>query len=349
MPMHVEAQIAHDDHAQLYPNRHFKKRKMGKAIELDTTRYQFRPIPQSPSQLVCRQQPPRGKCLDNERYSIVRVLGMGAHACVLHARDEQTSRPVAIKIPMDVACTGQEERMLRRIQESGVEHVVRCLRSFTWNHRTCLVFEKLQGTVFHAIQKSSRRGKLLPHALIRVWLAQLLRAVAGLHRLRVIHRDIKPENLLVDSTGHLQVSDFGSAADCAQAWDPYVQSRVYRAPEVLDGAPYTTAIDVWSVGCVACELRTGEPIFPGTSIEDQRARIACLVGSRATPRMSAARTQLLHTLAPPGQDQHAGQELSELVLRMLHPDPGQRATAHELLDHPYFTSPVGKRIAAARA
>ena len=277
--------------------------------------------------------------MDNQRYTFARMLGKGAHAWVVHARDELTSHSVAIKVPMapdDAECSGGgEESILRRIQDGGVEHVVRFLRSFVWRERTCLVFEKLQATAFHALEKSTGRGQRLPPTLIRVWLAQLLRAVAGLHRLNVLHRDIKPENMLVDKSGNLKLADFGSAVDGAEAWALYVQSRFYRAPEVLDGAPYTGAIDVWSVGCVACELCTGEPIFPGTSSEDQRARIARLVGSRTHPRMSEARVQLRHTL------DSGDLTLSDLVARMLHPDPGRRATARELLMHPYFTLSAG--------
>lgn len=42
-----------------------------------------------------------------------------------------------------------------------------------------------------------------------------------------------------------------------------MQSRFYRSPEVLLGHPYTTAIDMWSLGCVAAELFLGLPLFPG--------------------------------------------------------------------------------------
>jgi serine/threonine protein kinase len=90
-------------------------------------------------------------------------------------------------------------------------------------------------------------------------------------------RDIKPHNLLVDPVRHvLKLCDFGSA----KAFVPgepnvaYICSRFYRAPELVFGATdYTTAIDVWSEGCVFAELLIGSPIFPGSSGVDQLVEI----------------------------------------------------------------------------
>lgn len=53
----------------------------------------------------------------------------------------------------------------------------------------------------------------------------------------------------------------------------YIQSRFYRAPEIIIGIPYTTAIDMWSFGCILIELYTGVPIFPGESEQEQLALI----------------------------------------------------------------------------
>ena len=58
----------------------------------------------------------------------------------------------------------------------------------------------------------------------------------------------------------------------------YIQSRFYRAPEVLLGLPYESAIDVWSFGCILAELYLGVPIFPGNSQYDQLRRIIEILG-----------------------------------------------------------------------
>lgn len=58
----------------------------------------------------------------------------------------------------------------------------------------------------------------------------------------------------------------------------YIQSRFYRSPEVLVGLPYTSAIDMWSLGCIAAELFLGLPLFPGSSEYNQITRIVEMIG-----------------------------------------------------------------------
>lgn len=76
---------------------------------------------------------------------------------------------------------------------------------------------------------------------------------------------MKPENILFESAnnGKIRVIDFGSSCFIYERVYTYIQSRYYRAPEVMLGIPYTTAIDMWSLGCMLAEMYTGIPIFPG--------------------------------------------------------------------------------------
>lgn len=99
----------------------------------------------------------------------------------------------------------------------------------------------------------------------------------------LLYRDIKPQNLLVDpSRMILKLCDFGSAKALIRG-EPnvaYICSRYYRAPELIFGATdYTTAIDVWSAGCVIAELLIGSPIFPGSSGVDQLVEIIKVLGT----------------------------------------------------------------------
>ena len=79
----------------------------------------------------------------------------------------------------------------------------------------------------------------------------------------IVHCDLKPENiLLMNKTTHrLKVIDLGSA--CSEKHFPfqYIQSRYYRAPEILLGISYDISIDLWSIGCIIYELMTGNPLF----------------------------------------------------------------------------------------
>ena len=123
----------------------------------------------------------------------------------------------------------------------------------------------------------------LPLLYVKLYLYQLSRALAHIHTLGICHRDIKPQNLLVHpQTQQLKLCDFGSAKTLVKG-EPnvsYICSRYYRAPELIFGSTdYTTAIDIWSQGCVGAELLLGQPLFPGDSGVDQLVEIIKVLGT----------------------------------------------------------------------
>lgn len=77
----------------------------------------------------------------------------------------------------------------------------------------------------------------------------------------------------------IKLIDFGSACFEGQTAHTYIQSRFYRSPEVLIGLPYDSAIDMWSLGCVAAELFLGLPILPGVHEHDQLNRICEMIST----------------------------------------------------------------------
>ena len=87
-----------------------------------------------------------------------------------------------------------------------------------------------------------------------------------MHSANVLHRDLKPSNLLMNANCDLKIGDFGLARTTSEQdfMTEYVVNRWYRAPELLlNCSEYTSAIDVWSVGCILGEIMTREPLFPG--------------------------------------------------------------------------------------
>jgi serine/threonine protein kinase len=105
--------------------------------------------------------------------------------------------------------------------------------------------------------------------------------VEGSRGLRsVLHCDLKPENILLRSLQKtsLAVIDFGSACLMEEEMYSYIQSRFYRAPEVLLGMPYNTAIDMWSLACILMEMHTGKPLFDGENEAEQIVKQVEILG-----------------------------------------------------------------------
>ncbi|KAK9812599.1 hypothetical protein WJX72_000301 [[Myrmecia] bisecta] len=118
---------------------------------------------------------------------------------------------------------------------------------------------------------------------VKCLMLQLLSGIAYLHDNWVLHRDLKTSNILYNNRGELKICDFGLARQYGSPLRPYtlnVVTQYYRAPELLLGATtYSTAIDIWSIGCIMAELLSKEVLFPGRSELDQLDRIWRVLGT----------------------------------------------------------------------
>jgi len=109
---------------------------------------------------------------------------------------------------------------------------------------------------------------------------QVLTALQYIHSMWLVHADLKPENILIKSYSRCEVKviDFGSSCFVDDSLTSYIQSRSYRAPEVMLGLPYDQKIDIWSLGCIIAELWTGYVLFQNDSVQSLLARIIGIVG-----------------------------------------------------------------------
>ncbi|KAM0683173.1 glycogen synthase kinase 3 [Mitosporidium daphniae] len=207
-----------------------------------------------------------------------------------------------------------------------------------------LVLEYLPETLFYLSQTLQKNRRIIPIEDLRIYMFQLIRALAYLHSRDICHRDIKPQNLLVDlSTKTLKLCDFGSAKLLIKG-EPnvsYICSRYYRAPELLLASTnYSYAVDLWSAGCVMAELILNIPIFPGTNDLDQMLQIIRVLGSPSQEDLDAMNSSQMSfkfsTILPA---QFSGDPLLvDFLSALLRYSPLKRISAVDALLHPFFES-----------
>ena len=127
--------------------------------------------------------------------------------------------------------------------------------------------------MYDLIKENNFEG--FPMDSVRKFAVQILHGLKYMKQLSIIHCDLKPENILVTDKdkNKIKIIDFGSSWFEDERIYTYIQSRFYRAPEIILGIQYTSAIDMWSFAWIVIELFIGFPIFPGESENDQLARI----------------------------------------------------------------------------
>ena len=154
-------------------------------------------------------------------------------------------------------------------------YTVRLTTHFMYRNHQCLVFEMLSLNLYELLKNTQFGGVSLN--LIRKFAKQVLKSLSFLARsdVDIIHCDLKPENILLrhPKKSGIKVIDFGSSCRSNKRMYSYIQSRFYRSPEVMLGLPYSTAIDMWSLGCILAEMHTGEPLFSGSDQFDQMQKI----------------------------------------------------------------------------
>ena len=215
------------------------------------------------------------------RYEVLKVIGKGSFGQVVKAYDHRISQHVALKMVRNEKRfhrQAQEEirilEHLKKQDKDNLMNIVHMLEHFTFRNHICITFELLSMNLYELIKKNKFQGFSLQ--LVRKFAHSILQCLDALYKNRIIHCDLKPENILLKQQGRsgIKVIDFGSSCYEHQRIYTYIQSRFYRAPEVILGAKYGMPIDMWSLGCILAELLTGYPLFPG---EDEGDQLACII------------------------------------------------------------------------
>ncbi|KAJ8441545.1 hypothetical protein Cgig2_026346 [Carnegiea gigantea] len=285
-------------------------------------------------------------------YMAERVVGTGSFGVVFQAKCLETGEQVAIKkVLQDKRYKNRELQIMRLLDHPNVVQLKNCFYSTTEKDEVYLnlVLDFVPETVYRVLKHFNRMSQHMPIIYVQLYAYQICRALNYIHNvIGVCHRDIKPQNLLVNPHTHqLKLCDFGSAKMLVPG-EPnisYICSRYYRAPELIFGATeYTTAIDMWSVGCVLAELLLGQPLFPGESGVDQLVEIIKILGTPTREEIKCMNPNYSEFKFPQIKahpwhkvfHKRMPAEAVDLVSRMLQYSPNLRCTALEACAHPFF-------------
>ncbi|KAF7487728.1 Serine/threonine-protein kinase PAK mbt [Sarcoptes scabiei] len=278
-------------------------------VEQKVTHEQFR----AALQMVVNPGDPR-EFLEN----FVKI-GEGSTGIVCIAFDKNQRIQVAVK-KMNLKKQQRRELLFNEVVIMRDHHhpnIVEMYNSYLVNDELWVVMEFLQGGALTDIVTCAR----MDEQQIATVCKQCLKALAYLHSQGVIHRDIKSDSILLASDGRVKLSDFGFCAQVSNELPKrksLVGTPYWMAPEVISRLPYGPEADIWSLGIMVIEMIDGEPPFFNEPPLQAMRRIR---------DMPLPKLKNFHKLSP---------NLVNFLERMLVRDPNKRASAMELLQHPFL-------------
>ncbi|CAK0897537.1 unnamed protein product [Prorocentrum cordatum] len=295
---------------------------------------------------------------------VIRQLGSGSYGTVHLCEDRNTGKQVAVKHVKKAPSHGKsmlrEIRLLARLRHDNLLHLLDLPAVSSANFEDIYLVLPYMPSDLHKVIHSKHQSLSDKH--VQVIITQILRALGHLHAAGVAHRDLKPANVLITHDCKVKICDFGLARGDmqldAEGDEPdqasgvlteYVVTRWYRAPEVmLLPKQYTSAVDVWSVGCILGEILMRKAMFPGKNHVDMVCKFAETLGKPTEEELDwlphdTDAYRFVKKVCPPS----AGVSLSALMpgsssacrglLRaLLRWHPQQRLTAAQAQEHEYL-------------
>lgn len=216
----------------------------------------------------------RGR-VDMSHFELLKVLGTGAYGKVFLVRKvgggddgmlyamKVLKKASIVQKKKTAEHTMTERQVLEAVRQSPF--LVTLYYAFQTDAKLHLILDYVSGgelfTHLYQREKFAERE-------VRIYIAEIILALEHLHKLGIIYRDIKLENILLDSQGHVVLTDFGLSKEFlphernARAYS-FCGTIEYMAPEIVKGGSqgHDMAVDWWGVGVLTYELLTGASPF----------------------------------------------------------------------------------------
>lgn len=247
-------------------------------------------------------------------------IGEGSTGIVCIATVKTTGKLVAVK-KMDLRKQQRRELLFNEVvimRDYHHDNVVEMYNSYLVGDELWVVMEFLEGGALTDIVTHTRMNE---EQIATVCLS-VLKALSVLHTQGVIHRDIKSDSILLTHDGRVKLSDFGFCAQVSkevQRRKSLVGTPYWMAPELISRLPYGPEVDIWSLGVMVIEMVDGEPPY----FNEPPLKAMKMIRDNLPPKLKN-----LHKVSP---------LLKGFLDRMLVRDPAHRASAGELLKHPFLS------------
>lgn len=303
----------------------------------------------------------------NQKYAMIRKLGEGTFGRVFECADQEDSgKKKAVKVVRAVERYKHdamvEASVLDELGQLDPKNECQCVRlqdrGEAYGHYY-LTFEALGPSLAEELEL--RNYNPFSMRRIRTFGRDMLIAIAFMHRNDLIHTDLKLPNVLLEmdtrDCTRIKVIDFGGTrrTSTGRRHKSLVQTRQYRAPEVLLESGWSFPADLWSIGCMLLELYTSDLLFPVHHTDEHLCLVNHICGEIPAKMISKESPYFVDgklkdpDAFPPTKARHVRhrQTLKEIVRprdaefydcvkQMLRVDPDQRITAKDALSHPFF-------------